>query len=262
MRKLLLVFVFISCKTQPIFVDIPTEPVVNKIEPPKKNIVRVVTIPEPILERTYVTRKGDSLWKIARKFGLKTYQIAGYNNISLNSFLQIGQKLRIPPVSSLDKIKNPQIISPRPIRRDKSYNVMPKNKIYYVKSGDSLWKIAQKFNLKTKDLMENNNLKRTNVYIGQALLLEKKGQEEKIVKVNISSKNNSPDKKLVNTLDKLKEEYKKKGYFLVEHPVKQGETLESIAKSWGANYNDVKKFNPQYNNSNLKKGTVIIIPIL
>jgi predicted phage tail component-like protein len=44
---------------------------------------------------TYIVKKGDTLWDIGRKFKVSMYDIARINNISINSTLQIGQKLKI-----------------------------------------------------------------------------------------------------------------------------------------------------------------------
>jgi membrane-bound lytic murein transglycosylase D len=42
---------------------------------------------------------------------------------------------------------------------------------YRVRSGDTLWEIAQRFGTSIRDLMEKNNLKKTAIYAGQILLV-------------------------------------------------------------------------------------------
>lgn len=44
----------------------------------------------------YTVQKGDSFYKIGAKFGVKSADIAAYNNLTLEKPLQIGQKLNIP----------------------------------------------------------------------------------------------------------------------------------------------------------------------
>lgn len=44
----------------------------------------------------HVVKKGDNLWTLARKYGVKVEDIAKANKIKPNSILQLGQKLVIP----------------------------------------------------------------------------------------------------------------------------------------------------------------------
>ncbi len=45
----------------------------------------------------YTVQRGDSLWSIARRFGLSVGQLLKWNNISKNKYLQPGQKLTLYP---------------------------------------------------------------------------------------------------------------------------------------------------------------------
>ena len=50
-------------------------------------------------ERIYVIQQNDSLWKIAERElgnGLRYTELAELNNLTENSVLQVGQKLRLP----------------------------------------------------------------------------------------------------------------------------------------------------------------------
>lgn len=92
----------------------------------------------------YTVVSGDSLYRIAQRFGVTVDAIMRANNLS-NSNLSIGQKLVIPTSSS--------------------------NQVYTVKAGDSLYKIAQQFNTSVKAIQELNNLNSTLLSIGQKLLI-------------------------------------------------------------------------------------------
>ena len=89
----------------------------------------------------YRVKKGDTLIKIARKFGIKVKTIKDFN--TLRRYLRIGQKL-----------------------------IIPFNDIYIeykVKKGDSLRKIAREFGINYKRIMKINELKSTSIRIGQIL---------------------------------------------------------------------------------------------
>ena len=89
---------------------------------------------------TYTVRKGDNLGKIAKRYGVSVREIIRANNLRKPYIIRPGQKLRIPTKGRVSK--------------KKTY-------IYYrVKRGDSLAKIAKRFNTSVKKLIALNNLKK------------------------------------------------------------------------------------------------------
>ena len=97
----------------------------------------------PVINDTYIVKKGDTLYGIAKKYGLSVDELKKYNNLSSSS-LSIGQKIKIP-----SNEKN----------------------TYVVKSGDTLYKIAKNNGISVSDLMSLNNLNNSNLSIGQVLVL-------------------------------------------------------------------------------------------
>ena len=97
---------------------------------------------------TYTVVSGDSLYKIANQYNITVDQIKAFNNLTSNN-LSIGQTLKIPTTSN---------ISPTP-----SYQT------YTVVSGDSLYRIAIKFNTNIDAIKSLNNLNSNNLSIGQTL---------------------------------------------------------------------------------------------
>ncbi|WP_313112389.1 LysM peptidoglycan-binding domain-containing protein [Aequorivita sediminis] len=102
----------------------------------------------------YRVRRGDFLGKIAQRYGVGVSQIKNWNGMRSNN-LKVGQNLIIYPK------KNPQnIASNAPAKRTNTAE-----KIYTVRSGDSLWTISQKFpgvsvqNLKKWNDISGNNIK-------------------------------------------------------------------------------------------------------
>ncbi|WP_452602979.1 LysM peptidoglycan-binding domain-containing protein [Pontimicrobium sp. MEBiC06410] len=105
----------------------------------------------------YKVRSGDYLGKIARKFGVRVSQIKRWNGLRSNN-LKIGQRLTIFP-------RNPSAALKKPKKTTKTNSKNFKGKTYKVKSGDSLWGIAQKFpgvsvqNIKDWNDISGNKLK-------------------------------------------------------------------------------------------------------
>lgn len=95
-------------------------------------------------EITYIVQKGDSLWSIAKKYGITVNGLKEYNNLTTNS-LAINQKLSIPKTEDYTS--------------------------YTVKSGDNLYKIANNFNTTISELKKVNNLTNDTLSIGQILII-------------------------------------------------------------------------------------------
>lgn len=99
----------------------------------------------PVISKdTYIVKKGDSLYKIAKEFNTTVDELKKINNLTNNN-LSIGQVLKIP--SSYDK--------------------------YVVKSGDTLYKIARSYNISVDELKRINNLDNNILSIGQVLNIPK-----------------------------------------------------------------------------------------
>jgi LysM repeat protein/outer membrane protein assembly factor BamB len=112
--------------------------------------------PLPVSTTTYWVPSGDTLWKVAQKFGVTTEAIVETNKLDPTKYLYIGQKLVIPTTV--------QPVQP----------VQPATTTYSVASGDTLWKIAQKFGVTTQAIMDANNLDPTKfLYVGQKLNIPK-----------------------------------------------------------------------------------------
>lgn len=96
--------------------------------------------------------EGDTLWDISRLYKVTSKEIAKWNGMSTRKTLQLGQQLTIWKVAKQ-----------QPTTRRITYQV---------RSGDSLGIIAQKFNVKTADLVRWNQLqKKKYIQPGQKLLV-------------------------------------------------------------------------------------------
>ena len=147
----------VTVKTQPITPKAMTKPPVFNLGDSPKGIY-------------YIVKKNDSFWKIARKHGVTMQNLAAYNDMPLNKILRVGDKLRIPPGAYV--VKNVKAVTKAVSVVKVKPQALPTDGIYVVKSGDSFWKIAKRYNLKTKTLLDANNMTgKETLNIGQKLII-------------------------------------------------------------------------------------------
>ena len=109
----------------------------------------------------YTVEKGDSLYSIARRFGVTVQEIIDANNLISNT-LSVGQSLIIPGISAGDDLED-----------NEGSEIVPTT--YTVISGDSLWSIANRFGVTVNDLKTANNLTSNLLSIGQTLIIPTTG---------------------------------------------------------------------------------------
>ena len=164
-------------------------------------------------EGYYIVKKGDTLYSIARDNNLSVSELKKLNNLTSNT-LSIGQRL---------KIKSDTTISPiEPTQPTDTSN------IYTVKSGDSLYSIARKYNVTVNDLINYNNLKSNVLSIGQQIRIPSSTTNAGETSSNI-------------------------------YTVKSGDSLYSIARKYNVTVNDLMKYNNLTSNL-LSIGQQIRIP--
>ena len=110
----------------------------------------------------YVVVKGDSLWKIAKKFGVTTKAIETANPGVDPAKLKVGEKLSIPGATA----SAPDMTG--------SSGAGGGAEIYVVKSGDTLSKIAKHYGVTIRAIESENGLSTTHIKVGQKLKIPAK----------------------------------------------------------------------------------------
>lgn len=109
----------------------------------QQNIPSPGPVPEPdIIE--YIVQAGDSLWLIARRFGTTVDAIKRLNGLTID-LLNIGQVLKVPA------------------------SQVPSYIEYTVRSGDTLWLLAQRYVTTVDEIKRLNGLNSNLLTIGQVL---------------------------------------------------------------------------------------------
>lgn len=168
------------------------------------NYIGVDYIPPKIEESNiYVVKKNDTLWSIANQYNTTVNEIKKINNLNSN-ILSIGQRLVIPTredilqedytiyivkngdslysiaqnfgvsveeLLTLNRLNSPELYIGEQL-------LIPTNGIqivgvvdYTIKTGDTLWRIANNCNVTVDDIVKLNNLDSTIIYPGQIIKL-------------------------------------------------------------------------------------------
>lgn len=116
---------------------------------------------------TYTVKSGDNLGRIAINYKVSVSELKRWNNLP-NDNIYIGQKLKIYSKGYVPKNTNTTNNTQRSTTNKEEY-------IYYtVKKGDSLWKIASKYDGVTDaDIRKLNNIG-NDIYPGQVLKIKRK----------------------------------------------------------------------------------------
>lgn len=205
----------------------------------------------PLGSNYYTVKSGDSLWSISRKFGVSVNELKKVNNLSSN-LLSIGQNLIIP---------------------GKKNNTSSNE--YVVKKGDTLYGIANKYNVSIDNLKSYNNLSTDSLSIGQIIKIpdNKANSNEYVVKsgdslYSISRKYGVSVDELMS-VNNLKSTVLSVGQVLkipnsgevtnVIYTVKKGDSLWSIAKNNKTTVDAIVKLN-NLSNANLSIGQKLLLP--
>ena len=109
-------------------------------------------------ERVYTVLKGDTLWNISKKFKVSIEDVVLWNELNIETPLQIDQDIKI--FSRYERIR--QDVPSRQLR----------TMLYPVKSGDTISRIASKFDISSTQIQEWNELEDVSkIFPGQVLKL-------------------------------------------------------------------------------------------
>jgi len=119
---------------------------VNQLESDTLSINQVLLIPVGqassnilIPFEAHVVSEGDTLWSLAKKFGVSEKKIMDINNLDNGSVLKIGQVLNIGNKNIYRNIESKK-----------------RTILYSVKQGDNLSKISKLFNVSIKTIKQDN----------------------------------------------------------------------------------------------------------
>lgn len=183
----------------------------------------------------YTVRSGDTMWDIAKAFGVTTDDLRRVNYLGNNSRLHIGQQIKLPSYAnkladgSSGSSNSGTASEPAPT----TVRVPPRKTVptgpttvYIVRNGDTIWDIARKFDMRPEEVRSLNGIGRSSrIHVGQKLT--------------------------VTTADPSAE--------TVYYEIKSGDTIALIAQRYGTTISRILSDNPSADPRQLRVGEKIRI---
>ncbi len=175
----------------------------------------------------YVVQEGDSLLSIALRFGVTTNDIIVANTLADPNSVFVGQELIIPGYQ-------PEV-PPTP--------VPPQPYEYVIQSGDTLFSIAQQFNVTAQTIVDANTLRDPdNLIQGQVLIIP--GYQGTATTGRTGEADTTTTTSASNAI----------------HVVRAGESLLAIAQLYAVSAADIVAANQLANPDQIQPGQELIIP--
>jgi LysM repeat protein len=133
--------------------------------------------PSPVTTSEYTVVSGDTLGKIAAKYGVTVAELKSLNGLT-SDMIYVGQKLKVtgsaPVVTTPPVTETPPVVTTPPVTQTPAPTPAPSVPTtnvseYTVVSGDTLGKIAAVFSMTIAELKSLNNLTYDVIYVGQKL---------------------------------------------------------------------------------------------
>ena len=197
---------------------------------------------QPSTGGTYTVVSGDGLYAIARKTGISIEDLLSLNGLSLNSTIYPGQVLKLSAntegataeESTETNAEETQEEATTPEETTPSTNA----KMYYVHSGDSLYRIAHNHGISLSTLLEWNHLSVDSIiHPGQGLMVSEG-----------SSSSTEEAEETASSIESTETTY----------TVQPGDGLWRIAKNHGLTLDELKSLN-QLTSNIIQPGQVLIV---
>ena len=169
----------------------------------------------------YVVQANDTLWDIARTFGVSVDSLCAANGLGRRSVIRPGQRLQLPNGST------PSAASNKPAGASSGWSGR-----YTVRSGDTLSGIASRYRVPVSELRRANGLSSSRIYPGNTLTV--------------------PESRTTSTSDGGSST-------VTTYRVRKGDTLYDIARQFGVSVTEIRRLNG-LNTSRIYPGDVLKIP--
>ena len=184
----------------------------------------------------YTVKSGDSVWGIANKFGISTTDLISWNNIK-NNMIHPGDVLIVSKSAAGSDNSNSGNTGSTTTPTTPATGTK-----YTVKSGDSVWAIANKYGISTTDLISWNNIKNNMIHPGDVLIVSKSAAGSGNSNSGNTGSTTTPTTPATGT----------------KYTVKSGDSVWAIANKYGISTTDLISWNNIKNNM-IHPGDVLIV---
>lgn len=188
----------------------------------------------------HVVTYGDTMYRIAVRYGMTVDEIAAANDIVYTWNLQIGQELVIPGLTAPDSdavVENP-LVAGTPVQ-------------HTIQRGETLGSIARQYGVSSELILRANNISDPNlIYYGQVLNIWTPETVDDGANADAAE----------TTTDLNTDTVSPSGSAPLMHQVKNGETLGKIAYYYGVSITDLIAVNGLANPDRINVGALLKIP--
>lgn len=190
------------------------------------NINAVVTPVDEPSQAVSVPKEDSNFIYLEIKPKQTIYSLTKEYNISEDALKSLNPQLK-DGLKAGDVIRIPKKSS----QNNKEEEIVPKG-MYKVKNGDTVYSLSRQFNVSTDEFyIANPNVQISGLVVGTYINIPQKGKISAVIQDGI-----------------------------IEHKVKQGETIYSITKMYRVSFADLLKYNPELSEG-LRAGMILKIPL-
>jgi membrane-bound lytic murein transglycosylase D len=118
----------------------------------------ITVIPPLVTKDAHVVQTGETLYAIAKIYKVEVMDLVRWNNLNLQDGIKPGQVIRLKEIQSIEVDHDSS---------EKNIEI-----VHVVKSTDTLYSVARKYNVTIKELMEWNNKKDFTLAVGEKLTIK------------------------------------------------------------------------------------------
>jgi membrane-bound lytic murein transglycosylase D len=187
---------------------------------------------EQVREAEYRVRRGDTLSRIAARFGVRTKDLMAANGLRSANRIRVGQRLEIPGSGRVVA----SVAAPEPApRATRTASVSASSGVHKVRPGDTLGKIARRYGVSERELAAHNGIRNASlVKVGQKLAIPGSGSASASDGGGAGGGN--------------------------VYTVRRGDTLDSIAKRHGTTPKSIAALNGLRSAHKIKAGQRLVLP--
>ncbi len=258
-----------GCGTRQPRVEPPPVPVMPPSLSPAPAPVRppppapIAPMPRPLPEeqlKTYEVRPGDSLGRIAQRYGVSVNELVELNQLENPNRIRVGQKILLPAHAREREPVSQAPAAPRATPQGAvEYRVMP---------GDSLSRIAQRYGVKVAEIMEANGLGSDRIRAGQKLIIPHPRRTPSAPAPSTPATPSTPSTGATAPTSvpaprppPVSEPAPNEVPSPLQYTVQEGDTLETIAASFSVSVESLRRLNNLSPDAEVRPGQRIRIPL-